>query len=407
MHNPLDQSPYPQVTSEERTLAAMTVGYSIARFGNCELTVALGGKGVAQCADLRAAQELRMILAEPPTQGVLVGIPNIYSNSPRREVLRERWATPDICALYNQYREPPYASSFVTRPDLAPWIDHPGYWDSLNMLWRDRNVTLVLGSMRSLRPDELRAQGATVREVWGPQTNACARVGELEREVGTPNHTVLICLGVAGTILAWRLGKRGVHAVDLGHVGMFLRHGKSHRHLLDDLISPQYQALLQLQHRSIVWGASVKYRNMEDLLPFCDQLGIETILDYGSGRESLLHHMYQADPNIRVSCYDPGVVGRTGLPKPVDLVNCADVLEHVEPDKLFNVLDHIYTLSMRGAYLVIALRQAKAKMVDGSDAHLIVKDADWWLDQLKRWGGWHIVKKIELDKTLRIWLVKK
>jgi len=52
-------------------------------------------------------------------------------------------------------------------------------------------------------------------------------------------------------------------------------------------------------------------------------------------------------------------------------------LEHVEPDRLGNVLDHIRRLSGKGCYIVIATRPAAAILPDGRNAHLIVKDADW------------------------------
>ena len=39
--------------------------------------------------------------------------------------------------------------------------------------------------------------------------------------IGTPDHSVLLCLGPTATVLAVDLCARGVHAVDLGHLGMF------------------------------------------------------------------------------------------------------------------------------------------------------------------------------------------
>jgi hypothetical protein len=74
----------------------------------------------------------------------------------------------------------------------------------------------------------------------------------------------------------------------------------------------------------------------------------------------------------RVMGYDPGIPGRESMPKPVDLVVSTDALEHVEPAKIDAVLDHIFRLAGKAAYLVIATRPAKALLPDGSNAHKIV-----------------------------------
>jgi len=34
---------------------------------------------------------------------------------------------------------------------------------------------------------------------------------------------ILLCLGPTATVLAWRLAKRGKWALDLGHIGMFMK----------------------------------------------------------------------------------------------------------------------------------------------------------------------------------------
>ena len=36
--------------------------------------------------------------------------------------------------------------------------------------------------------------------------------------------------------------------------------------------------------------------------------------------------------------YDPAIPGKDSLPEPADIVVCSDVLEHIEPNYLLNVL---------------------------------------------------------------------
>lgn len=71
------------------------------------------------------------------------------------------------------------------------------------------------------------------------------------------------------------------------------------------------------------------------------------------------------------------------MPKPCDLVVCTYVLEHVEPEKVPTVLDHIYRLTGKVAYFCISKREAREILPDGRNAHLSIHDSAWWFDSLK------------------------
>jgi hypothetical protein len=55
-----------------------------------------------------------------------------------------------------------------------------------------------------------------------------------------------------------------------------------------------------------------------------------------------------------------------------------DVLEHIEPEFVANVLQHMDSLFTRVAYLLIATCPAKKSLPDGRNAHLIQEEPDWW-----------------------------
>jgi hypothetical protein len=61
------------------------------------------------------------------------------------------------------------------------------------------------------------------------------------------------------------------------------------------------------------------------------------------------------------------------------------VLEHIEPECLDTVLDHIAKLTEKLAILVIATGPSKKLMADGRSAHLIVENADWWRTRLLKY----------------------
>ncbi len=72
----------------------------------------------------------------------------------------------------------------------------------------------------SLLASDLKSANS-VREIIAPGVNAWDRYDEVLERVSTPAR-VLICLGATATVMAVDLCKKGVHAIDLGHIGMFL-----------------------------------------------------------------------------------------------------------------------------------------------------------------------------------------
>lgn len=114
--------------------------------------------------------------------------------------------------------------------------------------------------------------------------------------------------------------------------------------------------------------------------------GADSILDYGCGEGSLARAVRAMAPEIRVTEYDPAIVGKDGPPFPEDLVNATDVLEHIESDRLDAVLAHIRTLARKAVFVVISTKLSNKVMQDGRNAHLIVESVPWWTARLQAAG---------------------
>lgn len=385
--------PYPDVLGEEETLEQCFTR-SIARYGDGEFNLAIGRKCVSQVADPKLAAELRSILENK--SAALVAIPN-GKKSPRAA----SWAKFAEHPYSFRFADQVYGSSFISRPDSAPWIDTPKYWDRFFDLWRGKDVVLAVGDRRSIR-GEMLTEAASVRIVNGMRQHTYQIIDQIEEEIGKPAGTVLMCLGATATVLAERLAKKDVHALDLGHAGMFWRHAGIYRYGLDDLTSPNYRAQLQKLRETRSWGKDGA-KHAAEIIAYIDELQPETILDYGCGEQKLAAALTPR----RVMGYDPGIPGRESMPKPVDLVISTDVLEHVEPDKIDAVLDHIFRLAAKGAYLVIATRPANALLPDGTNAHKIVQPPAWWIAKLQEqgWKGAHRVEE-RPGREVRLWLRK-
>lgn len=211
---------YPQVTGEVETLALVCQGRSLSRYGDGEFKMAAHDAGIkSQIADPFLSERLRGILHD--SGNCLVGIPNIH------QVIAEHVSDQKVehWSKYLRFRallaDRSYVSSFVTRPDSAPRINTPEYWGMVESLWLGQDVTLVRGSGKSLCADDL-VGAHEVREILAPRQHAWAEYRQLLDRIGTPER-VLICLGPTATVMAVDLCAKGVHAIDLGHVGLFWR----------------------------------------------------------------------------------------------------------------------------------------------------------------------------------------
>jgi hypothetical protein len=100
------------------------------------------------------------------------------------------------------------------------------------------------------------------------------------------------------------------------------------------------------------------------------------VLDYGCGKQTLAKAL--ASSNLQVNGYDPAVPGLMKRPTPCDVVVCTDVLEHVEPEFIDNVLDDLARCTIKVALVTVATRPALKILADGRNAHLTVQPFAWW-----------------------------
>jgi hypothetical protein len=170
----------------------------------------------------------------------------------------------------------------------------------------------------------------------------------------------------------------------------------------EDLITPYYQDQMRLMHAQQPWGLSgQKYVSL--VAAFYHEIGAQSLLDYGSGSETLRIGL---EGRIETACYDPGVIGREALPSPADLVTCTDVAEHIQPHLIDNVLDHIFSLAKKGVFFSIALGASKQNLPDGTNAHPLVRSLSWWRAKLDR-PGWRIDRVEDRGKQAIFWMVRE
>jgi hypothetical protein len=144
------------------------------------------------------------------------------------------------------------------------------------------------------------------------------------------------------------------------------------------MISDEYRKQnLELHARFSGYGA--KGHKFADMVAqLASKLGVPGFLDYGCGKCTLA----QSLPQFRVISYDPCIPGLDRYPEPSDLVVCTDVLEHIEPQHLQDVIDDLARLTNKILFATVHMGKARKDLPDGRNAHLLIKPVWWWIFQL-------------------------
>ena len=148
------------------------------------------------------------------------------------------------------------------------------------------------------------------------------------------------------------------------------------------LITEEYRAMQQQLHQNPQYGiASVGYAPL--VAQVVEAIAAPALLDYGAGKGRLGQALkQQLKRPLTIIHYDPAIPQWAALPAPCGLVACIDVLEHIEPDLLDNVLDELQSITPRLGFFSIHTGPAIKVLSDGRNAHLIQKPSSWWLPRL-------------------------
>lgn len=144
------------------------------------------------------------------------------------------------------------------------------------------------------------------------------------------------------------------------------------------LISESYRASQAQLHATTNYGtASIEYAPL--VTQILDRLQVSHLLDYGCGKRMNLVRHIKPKQKLKYQAYDPAVPSLAGDPIPAEMVACIDVLEHIEPDCLDAVLDHLQKLTEGLLFASVHTGPASKVLDDGRNAHLIQQPLNWWL----------------------------
>jgi hypothetical protein len=150
---------------------------------------------------------------------------------------------------------------------------------------------------------------------------------------------------------------------------------------MPETITELYREEQRLLHQNPNYGvASLSFAPL--VANIIKQTGCKSVSDYGAGKKRLLDGLLKEGITPEVYApYDPAFP-EYGGPKSADIVCCIDVLEHIEPLLIDNVISELADITTNLGFFSIHLGPAIKTLTDGRNAHLIQEPSSWWLGKL-------------------------
>ena len=138
-----------------------------------------------------------------------------------------------------------------------------------------------------------------------------------------------------------------------------------------------------LHKKHVSYGKGfVRDNHWREILGFCRDNQVESVLDFGCGKGKLVAKLHKE--NYGCVGYDPAIEKFKTFPrnKQFDLVVSLDVFEHLLEETWLEELEKIKSVNPKFIYLHIVTIEAVHFLPDKRNAHTLVKDEDWWVEQL-------------------------
>ena len=134
-------------------------------------------------------------------------------------------------------------------------------------------------------------------------------------------------------------------------------------------------------------GIGKQYPLLLDIIPE----GAYSILDFGCGKGGTIQWLQAERKHAYIEGYDPyiGVFdNQQHFDRMWDYTYSGDVLEHIPERELGLVSSTLAKITRNTSIHFVDLDPAQKTFPTGENAHLTVREADWWLELFER--DWHI-----------------
>lgn len=200
---------------------------SLARYGDGEMLIINGGYINFQEYNENLAIRLKEILLSDD-EDIMIGVPiAIKSTKGYNKIAKEFWKqNMDTGRMHwKKYckKKKIYCNTNMTRlfRDYEDKSNSIRWFKNFKQIWNDKDILLIEGSKSKLGiNNDLFSNAKSVERIIAPSKNAFDKYDEIlavikERCKG---KLVLLSLGPTATVLAYDLSKKGIRALDIGHI---------------------------------------------------------------------------------------------------------------------------------------------------------------------------------------------
>ena len=200
---------------------------SLARYGDGEMLIINGGYINFQEYNENLAIRLKEILLSDD-ENIMIGVPiAIKSTKGYNKIAKEFWKqNMDTGRMHwKKYckKKKIYCNTNMTRlfRDYEDKSNSIRWFKNFKQIWNDKDILLIEGSKSKLGiNNDLFSNAKSVERIIAPSKNAFDKYDEIlavikERCKG---KLVLLSLGPTATVLAYDLCKKGIRALDIGHI---------------------------------------------------------------------------------------------------------------------------------------------------------------------------------------------
>lgn len=218
----------PKVANSEDTISTINNRRCcLSRFGDGEFSLILGEDLKFQKFTSEIQNELKIIL-KTKSDNLLVCIPDIFGDLShytqaaalywKKYLHKKRNKIYRIIILRNTYYDALLTRFYIDYNDKSNMYRKV---EQLKSIWNNRKVLIVEGSKSRLgMGNDLFDNATLIERLVCPSINAYERIDEIQSAIESrPNiDLVLIALGPTATCLAYRLSKKNIQALDIGHI---------------------------------------------------------------------------------------------------------------------------------------------------------------------------------------------
>lgn len=219
---------YPKVLDIQQSLDYILEHHSsVIRYGDGEMDIMMGHGIPYQDYDETLAEQLRSMIQLESSPELLVCLSDVFEGLERYN--------PEAVDFWQKHLEHYkeayhrfctasfYGSTFISRPymDLKDKSASVAHFEKLKKLWDKRNILIVEGeNSRSGVGNDLFDNAQSVERIICPSRNAYSKVQAIQEaiEKHATGKLVFLMLGPTAKVLAYHLSKKGIQAIDLGHI---------------------------------------------------------------------------------------------------------------------------------------------------------------------------------------------